>query len=366
MIVLPVAATTQSAPSTSSETRSSTVPAPTLSVEARLVTLPVTVRDKKGQLVTTLSKDDFTLKEDARAETVKFFSLDKDLPLTLGLLVDTSGSMRNALEQERTASRSFFEQMLTLPGDKAFLLHFDREVELLQDLTSSKDKLGAALQILGPGEENTSSGSGDPDVNDVRRHGGGTQLYDAVFLAADELLKKQPGRKAIVLLSDGGDRGSKETLDGAIEAAQRAEVSVYTIYFKGEGGAPRDHDLGRQGGRSGGGWPGGAGGGGWPGSGGSGHGGSAGGQRGPEQPHVDGRKIMQQIADETGGRLFEAKKKESIADIYKSIAEELRTQYVLAYTPDKDSSPSGFHKIDLTVDKKDDYVQTRAGYYADR
>jgi VWFA-related protein len=338
----------------------------TLTVDARLVTLPVTVRDKKGQLVTSLTKDDFTLAEDGRPETIKYFNLDKDLPLTVGLVVDTSGSMRNALDQERKASKNFFDQMLTLPADKAFLLHFDREVELLQDLTPSKDKLAAALQLLGPGEESSSPDSGgDPDANGGRRRGGGTQLYDAIFLASDELLKKQPGRKAIVLFSDGEDRGSKETLNEAIESAQRAETSVYTIYFKGEEG--RRDSGGDNGHRRGGvGFPGG--GGGWPGSGGGGggNGRNGGGQRRPEEAHVDGKKIMQQIAEETGARFFEAKKKENVDEIYKSIADELRTQYVLGYTPDKDSTMSGFHKVQLEVKKKELTVQTRPGYYADR
>jgi VWFA-related protein len=341
----------------------------TITVDARLVTLPVTVRDKKGQLVTSLTKDDFTLQEDGRPETIKYFNLDKDLPITVGLLVDTSGSMKNALDQERKASKDFFDQMLATPADKAFLLHFDREVELLQDLTPSKDKLAAALQVLGPGEEDSSSGSGprgpdsgdDPGANGGRR-GGGTQLYDAIFLASDELLKKQPGRKAIVLLSGGDDRGSKETLNEALESAQRAETSVYAIYFKG--GTHLDYPPDNEH-RRGGGFPGG-GGGGWPGSGGGGGGRSGGGQRRQEEAHVDGKKIMEQIAEETGGRFFEAKKKENVDDIYKSIADELRTQYVLGYTPDKDSAMTGFHKVQLETKKKDLTVQTRPGYYADR
>lgn len=303
-------------PPASTQQAAAAIPTTTLTVDARLVTLPVTVRDKKGQLVSTLTRNDFTLQEDGRPETIKFFNLDKDLPLTLGLLVDTSGSMRNVLDQERSASKTFFDQMFTMPADKGFLLHFDREVELLQDLTPSKEKLAAALQQLGPGEDNSSSSSdsGDSGASGGRRHGG-TQLYDAIYLASDELLKKQPGRKAIVLFSDGEDRGSKETLNEAIETAQRAETSVYTVYFKGE--EHRDNGMGRSRG-GGGGWPGGGGrypggGGGWPGSGGGGNGGGGrgGGQRPSDEPHVDGKKIMQQIADDTGGRFFEAKKKKT-------------------------------------------------------
>jgi VWFA-related protein len=333
-------------------------PAETLSVNVKVVTLPVTVRDKKGQVVTNLTKDDFVLEEDNRPQTIKYFNLDTNLPLTLGLLVDTSMSVRNALDQEKTASKTFLNQMLTKPEDKAFLIHFDREVELLQDLTASKDKLSSALEELGPTQETYSAT--DPDSGQRAHRGGGTQLYDAIFLAADELMKKQQGRKALVLLSDGEDRGSRESLNTAIEAAQRANTVVYTIYFAGE----QQHDYANNGGGMG--RPRiGMGGGGYPGGGGGRYPGG-GGQRPSSEPHVDGKKIMIQIAQQTGGRMFEAKKKENFDQIYASIAEELRTQYMLGYTPDKQSTDEGYHKIILTAKKKDLFVQTRDGYYADR
>lgn len=329
-------------------------PATTLSVNVKVVTLPVTVRDKKGQIVTNLTKEDFTLLEDNRPQTIKYFNLDTNLPLTLGLLVDTSMSMRNAFDQEKTASKTFLNQMLTKAEDKAFLIHFDREVELLQDLTPSKDKLSAALEDLGPTQQSYQTTS-DSDPGQQRMRHGGTQLYDAIYLASDELMKKQQGRKAIVVLSDGQDRGSKETLNSAIEAAQRANTVVYTIYFQGE----QPHDYENHGGGYG--RPHiGMGGGGYPG----GYPGGRGGQRPSQEPHVDGKKIMIQIAEETGGRMYEAKKKENFDQIYASIAEELRSQYMLGYTPDKSSADDNYHKIALTANKKDLYVQTRDGYYA--
>ena len=333
----------------------------TLSVDVKVVTLPVTVRDKKGQIVTTLTKDDFVLQEDGRPQTIKYFNLDTNLPLTLGLLVDTSMSVRNALDQEKTSSKTFLNQMLTKPEDKAFLIHFDHEVELLQDLTASKDKLSSALEELGPTQVSYSPTTDSDSSQQHTRHGGGTQLYDAIFLAADELMKKQQGRKALVVLSDGEDRGSRETLNSAIEAAQRANTVVYTIYFQGE----QQHDDNN---RSGGyGRPHiGMGGGGWPGGGGGYPGGGRGGQRPSQEPHVDGKKIMIQIAQQTGGRMFEAKKKENFDQIYASIAEELRSQYMLGYTPDKSSADASYHKIALTTPKKDLFVQTRDGYYADK
>jgi VWFA-related protein len=347
----------------------------TMSVDVKVVTLPVTVRDKKGQIVRNLTKDDFVLQEDGRPQAIKYFTQDTNLPLTLGLLVDTSLSQRNVLDQELNASKVFLDQMLTDPKDKAFLIHFDREVELLQDLTPSRDKLEAALQLLnapqlqrngggqsdpgssGSGSDPQSSGTGQPRMS----RGAGTLLYDAIFLASNELMKKQQGRKALIVLSDGDDRGSKESLQSAIEAAQRADTVVYSILFADN--HQDSNGYGHQGGgmgRHGGGFPGG---GGWPGGGGSGGGGRG---RYPQEPRVDGKKILDQISRETGGRLYEVSKKQAIDQIYDSIAEELRTQYNLGYTPDKGNAEASYHKIILVAKQKDLVVQTRDGYYAER
>jgi VWFA-related protein len=339
----------------------------TIAVDVKVVSLPVTVRDKHGKIVRDLAKDDFTLQEDGRAQNIKYFSLDTNLPLTLGLLVDTSRSQTTVLDAERSASRNFFDQMLTQEKDKAFLIHFDYEVELLQDLTSSRQKLQEALDLLKTPSDRDRSNDPNNSSDSGSRRGGGTQLYDAVFLASNELMKKQQGRKALVILSDGVDRGSKTYLDGAIEAAQRADTVVYSIYFaeprRNEGQQP-GRGMGRGGG---GGWPGG--GGGWPGGGGGypgGGGGGRGGQRPSEGPRTDGKKILERISKETGGRFFEASKKEPVDQIYASIVEELRTQYTMGFTPDKDSAPTGYHHLTLAVKKKDMTVQTREGYYADR
>ncbi len=351
--------------------------ATTIAVDVKVVTLPVTVRDKHGKIVRDLTKDDFTLQEDGRPQTIRYFSQEANLPLTLGLLVDTSRSQTNVLDAERNASRSFLDQMLVQEKDKAFLIHFDREVELLQDLTSSREKLQAALESLKTPSDRERSN--DPNDSDSRsgsgsgsHHGGGTQLYDAVFLASNELMKKQQGRKALIILSDGVDRGSKTYLESAIESAQRADTVVYSIYFADSHHEDRNEGQRRGGGtgRGGGGWPGG--GGGWPGGGGGypggsgGRGGPGGGQRRPEEPRTDGKKILERISRETGGRFFEVSKKESVGEIYTSIVEELRTQYSMGYTPDKDSAASGYHHVQLAVKRKDLSVQTREGYYADR
>jgi VWFA-related protein len=342
-------------------------PTTTLKVQAREVLLPVTVRDKKGALVQSLKQEDFTLEQDGRPQTIKSFSRETNLPFRIGLLVDTSRSEENALPGERSASGKFVDQMLTQSTDKAFLLHFDHEVELLQDFTNSKDKLhheldGMTTSTGGSQVEGGSGSDGDDRGSGRRRGGGGTQMYDAIYLASNEVMLNQSGHKALILMSDGADRGSKESLGDSIDAAEKANVSVYTIYFKGE----EEHHsmnpgMGRRGGMGGGGYPGG--GGGYP-------GGGRGGQRptGDGESHVDGKKIMQQIATRTGGRFFEAKKKDSFEEIYGQIAEELRGQYLLTYTPDKpagkDDSDDGFHKIALKA-KDDKYVVvTREGYYS--
>ncbi|MGA8731420.1 MAG: VWA domain-containing protein [Terracidiphilus sp.] len=375
-------------PATSSAQDAATdKPALTMHVQAREVLLPVTVRDKHGALVTDLQKSDFTLTEDGRPQVIKSFAHETNLPFQVGLLVDTSRSVSGAMENERKAAGKFVDVML--PGDpaaasgsaaapgkatttagpapsannQAFLLHFDREVELLQDFTNSRDKLHKELDDMGPTSRSQDEREGPETTGDNRDHSrqGGTQLYDAIFLASDELMKPKDGHKALVVFSDGADRGSKETLNDAIDAAERANVSIYTIYFKGEqehnyGGFPGG---GRRGGM-GGGWPGG--GGGYPGGGGGYPGG--GGRRGGGETQVDGKKIMEEIATRTGGRFFDMKKKEDLEEIYGLIATELRGQYLLTYTPDKVDNDGGFHKVALKADKNDLTVVTREGYFA--
>jgi VWFA-related protein len=341
-------------------------PAATISVDTRLVSIPVVVRDNKGALALNLTKADFTLQVDGKPQAIRYFDLDNDLPLTLGLLVDTSESQRSVIDDERTASSAFLDQMLTGKEDKAFVIQFARSVELLQDVTGSRPKLQEALKELDTPNPNDSSGrsdSGDTDSGSGGHHSrGGTELYDSVFLASDELMSKQKGRKALVVLSDGDDRGSKERITDAIEAAQRGDTIIYAIYFKGE-----EHHDNNGGGNRGGGYPRGGigfpgGGGGYPGGGRRG-GGNPGGE--PEQ-RADGKKTLERMARETGGRIFEVSKKQPVADIYAEIGKELRSQYRLGYTPDHDAAEDGYHKIDLAFtspDKRKFTIQTREGYY---
>lgn len=367
-------------------------PTTTLNVSANLVVVPITVRDSKEHLIRTLSKDDFTLAVDGKPQPIRYFDHEDDLPLTVGLLVDVSGSQRTVLDAERTASAAFLDGMLKPDRDRAFIVQFGHTADLLADVTPSLPKLQSALQHIDadtdrPSFNNGSAGDSDGGQNSNGQDngggsngrssnggygggrrggggqrggyaGGGTVLYDAVFLSSDEVLKKTPSkngqaRKAIILLTDGDDRGSKESLTEAIEAAQRTDATLYAIYYKGEeshggGGFP--------GGRGGGGFPGGRGGG-FPGGGGGYPGGGGGGRE-----RVDGKKILERMADETGGRVYEVTKKMPLADIYKEIAEELRSQYRLGFSPA--NNEDGFHRVDVDIPKQKKLIlQARNGYY---
>jgi VWFA-related protein len=321
------------------------------------------VRDKSNAIVHTLIKDDFSLEEDGHAQTITYFAQQSDLPLTLGLLVDTSGSQRNEIDSERRASYKFIDQVLHEDKDKAFLIHFDREVELLQDLTSSRTDLDKALDQLSverPQMNRRSQGQGQPQQGGQGRGGafGGTALYDSVLLASDELMSKQKGRKAVILLTDGVDSGSKVSLPAAIESAQRSDTLVYSIRFAdtnayGNRGGFSGPGLGgggrRRGGLGGGPFPGG--GGGYPGGGGN-----------PNSERADGKKVLQRLSSETGGSYFEVSSKMTLDKIYGQIQDELRNQYSLGYTSDQ--TGAGFRRIKLSVRLKNMTVQTREGYYA--
>jgi len=323
---------------------------PTITVNAQLVNLPVIVRDKSGALIQNLTEDDFALTVDGHPQTIRYFDKDNDLPLTLGLLVDTSGSVRSELDVERIASEAFLDEMVNAPADRtpdrAFLIQFAHEADLLQDLTPSRPKLRAALDQVGTesrDDNNQNQNNGNSGYGHHRGgfHGGGTTLYDAIYLASNQLMQKQHGRKALVILTDGEDRGSMETLQSAIASAQRAETVIYAIYFKGD-----QHGYGGNGGGFG------------------GHGGYPRGGRGQEN-HLDGKKVLEQIAGETGGRMFEVSGKQTFDTIYAQIAEELRSQYRLGYTPDAATAAEGFHHVDLKLTKdRKLLVQTRDGYYA--
>jgi VWFA-related protein len=337
---------------------------PPITVHVKVVNVLAAVRDKKGAIVRNLEQNDFELKEDDRPQAIRYFSRETDLPLTLGLLVDTSMSQRRVLDQERDASSTFLDQVLRVDKDRAFVIHFDYQVELLQDLTSSRQKLQSALALLQTPDRTQADNSDSPPDSYPGQgrgrggyHGGGTTLYDAIYLAAKEVTSKQQGRKALIVFSDGVDRGSKKTLASAIETAQRADTLVYSVFFSSEepgnggygGGGPYGHHGGMGGmggmgggmGRHGGGYP-----------------------PRPQESRPDGKKILERLSKETGGHLYEASKKHPLDETFSQIEDELRNQYSLGYTPNPPDAPGGYHKITVTVNKKDTTVQARDGYYS--
>jgi VWFA-related protein len=371
---LAIAQTAQPSPS---ETQSTASSAPVLRVQTREVVLPVTVRDKKGALVTTLKASDLTLTDDGRPQTIKILTRDRALPFRLGLLFDTSRGMSGVLENERKSAGKFLDRMLSEEGkseangqqNQAFLIHFDSEVELLEDFTGSSEKLRRELDTMGTTRSQSNVNNGPESVDDDRSergnrgvprgNRGGATLYDAIYLASDELMKSQEGHKALLVVSNGVDSGSKESLNDAVDAADRAGLSVYTIYFKGEQQRDKfnvpDRSNGQRGGM-GGGWPGGGG------------GNNPGGDRrdsGSEKSSIDGKNILEKIATRTGGRAFEAKKKDSLEDIFNQIAEELRGQYLLSYSPDQDQKDEedDYHKLAVKANRDGLVITAREGYY---
>jgi VWFA-related protein len=373
-VLLPGAATAQKpaggAPATP-PAAASTPPAPEM-------LLPVAVVDKHGALVTNLTAGDFTLTEDGRPQKVTSLTTTSPLPYWLGMVVDTGRQMSAALENERKAAGKFADLVLgddkaAPQGNQVFLIHFDRQVELMtDDFTGSAANLHREIEALsvssrgrdnqGPENGNGDDQRGGPGGGQQRgsRDGSTSQLYDAIWLSAGEMKLAKNLRRALIVFSDGVDHGSKETLNDAIDEAERNGVQVFTIYLKGEeeraqSGFPGGN--GRQGGM-GGGWPG-SGGGGYPGggNGGGGRGGSKGAQ-------VDGKGILQKIAQRTGGQFFEAKKKDNLEEIYGLIVNALRQQYLLTYTPDQADPNGEYHKIVLKANKPDLTVITREGYYA--
>lgn len=358
MIAVPAAAVGQQpAAPTSASGR------PAFKKPVREVILPVIVRDRHGDLVTNLTADDFTLTEDGRPETIKSFSVQSDIPLEIGMLVDTSRSVEPGMAAERAAAEKFVAQMLPADpktakrNDQMFLIHFDNEVELLEDFTNSREKLDQELENMGPTEAEHNNPQG-PETNDSgyggeRASHGGTQIDDAIYLASDQLMKPKPGRKVLVVFSDGVDRSSKETQSDAIDAAEHANTIVYTIYFRGGEEKQSGFPGGRRRGGMGGQYPGS--GGGWPGD-------TGGGKQ--QRAPIDGKKVMQDIASRTGGQFFEAKKTANFEEIYNQIAKELQGQYVLTYVSDQQDDDGTYHKIVLKPKKDDLTVITREGYYS--
>ena len=292
-----------------------------IKVDVDVVNLYCAVRNKQNALISNLEKGDFTLAEDGTQQTIKYFTRETELPLTIGLLVDVSNSQQNLIEPERRAAASFFSSVLK-KKDVAFLISFGADSELLQDVTGSPRVLqdGLSRLKLNGGFSGITSGP-VPTMSHPR----GTVLYDAVYLAANDMLSKEVGRKAIVLITDGEDQGSRETEKAAIEAAQKSDAIIYGILYV-------DRQFYNQGGFNVGGY--------------------------------SGEGVLKQMAEETGGRLFKVDRKNSLDSIFDQIQQEMRTQYAIGYTPTNGRKDGSFRKIDLRVANKDLKVQVRKGYYA--
>jgi len=294
-----------------------------IKVNVQVVNLYFNVKDKRGALIPNLKKEDFEVSEDGKPQTVKYFAAESNQPLTLGLLIDTSGSQTRVLPMEKEVGAAFLRDVLT-PKDLAFLINFDISVNLIQDYTSDPARLRRAMDRT---EINDGGGSGAGGIAGAGQgtipvlRPKGTLLYDAVYLASAEKLQRETGRKALVLLTDGGDQGSEETLANAIEAAQRSEVIVYVIMI-----ADRGFDrlyLGSGGG------------------------------------------AMHKLADQTGGRVIDVgNDQKKLRKAFDEIGVELRSQYMIGYVPANVMTDGKYRKLEVKTVAPDLKIQARKGYFA--
>jgi VWFA-related protein len=287
--------------------------APTFKANVREVPVYFVVKDKHGTLVPSLTKDSFEVLEDGKPQTIKSFRADTDRPLTLGMMVDTSGSQLRVLDYEKEAGAQFLKQVLT-PKDEVFLISFDVNVNLDQDLTSDRQELIRALnkeRINAGGGGGGIPGIGQGPINLPPK---GTLLFDAAYLAANDKMKQEAGRKALIFLTDGGDQGSQMKLRDAIEAAEKADTICYVILISDSGqGSPWD---------------------------------------------------MRKLSEETGGRMIQVGNNfAKLEKAFQEISDELRSQYELVYTPTNTKQDGTFRKIEIKQ-KDGDKVQARKGYYA--
>ncbi|MBB5318341.1 VWA domain-containing protein [Tunturibacter empetritectus] len=289
----------------------------TLKVNVNLVNVYFSVRDKSG-FITNLHKDDCSILEDKAPQKTKNFTQEKNLPLTIGILLDTSGSQIHVLPLEQQSGAEFLKDVLT-PKDEAFLISFDINVNLLSDYTNSPREIKRSLDSA---EINTGAGTGSVTGNGTAR---GTLLFDAVYLAAHDKLRQEAGRKILVLLTDGGDQGSQETLKTATEAAQKANAIVYVILLS---------DRGFYGGGFG------------------------------INLADTGERDMQKLATDTGGRVINVGNNgKKLEEAFNQIQDELRTQYLASFTPTNTKIDGTFRTLNITC-QPGQKIQARKGYYA--
>ncbi|MFL6448857.1 MAG: VWA domain-containing protein [Bryobacteraceae bacterium] len=301
----------------------------TIRVDVDLVNILFTVKAKKGgQLIPNLEKNNFSISEDGKPQIIQRFSRETDLPLTLGLLIDISASQERLIDTERQAAAAFFSNVLR-KKDEAFLISFGKSTELLQDFTSSAKQLTSAMQDLrGDGQSPMMGGNPVPvNTGPIPTIGApkGTLLYDAVYLASDEKLKTEVGRKALILITDGEDQGSTYNIKKAIEQAQRADAIIYSIYYV-------DRAFYSRGMMS------------FGGGGGEGE--------------------LRKMSEETGGKVFTVSSKHPLSEVFEQIQEELRNQYSIGYSSTNPKRDGSFRRIEIKTDNPEYRVQARNGYYA--
>jgi VWFA-related protein len=283
---------------------------PTFSTGVKMVQILANVRDKKGHLIRDLTESEFSVFEDGRPQTIRYFAKQSDLPLVVGLMIDTSMSQQRAIDPERTACYHFLDQVLRETKDKMFILQFDMSINVDQDMTSSWKDLNGAL-----------AGVDTPSHRQLRNQsGGGTLLYDALVTGA-KMMVPQHGRKALIVMTDGVDEGSQADLEMAGDAAVRADTLIYSVLFSDEG----YYSM---------------------------FGGG------------DGSRVLQRLSNDSGGGFFEVSRKLPVDQIFAIIQDELRSQYAMGYVSDQPVTISGFRKIEVKTDRKGLIVQARKRYWA--
>jgi VWFA-related protein len=282
---------------------------PALRSTVNLVNLFATVRDKNKRIVGDMKQEDFKIVEDSQEQKIAFFSKEVTLPITLGLLIDTSGSEQNRLGAEQEAASRFLERVMR-KGDMAMVLSFDLDVDLLADFTDDRAQIERAINKARIGA--ISGGVVTPGT--IPSNTGGTHFYDAVYLACGDKLATEAGRKALIIITDAQDEGSKVRLEEAIESAQRTDTVVHVLFV---------HDRGY--GRA---------------------------------------DVARKLSDETGGRTIEVSSEKKLNEAFDQISEELRSQYTLGYYPTNTTKDGRFRKVKIETPNRDYKILTRKGYYA--
>jgi VWFA-related protein len=287
---------------------------PVIRTQVSLVNLFVTVRDKSKRIVTDLKQEDFKIAEDNQAQQIAFFSKEVTLPITLAMLLDTSGSEQYMLSSIQDAGSRFMERVLR-KGDEALVMSFDSDVDLLSDFTDDRGQINRAIhkaRINTPSGGSVASNPGPIGSRQIT----GTALYDAIYLACNEKLNTEAGRKAVLIVTDAQDEGSKVRLEEAVEAAQRTDTVVHILLVA--------------------------------------------------DPHFGGGNggVAHKLTEETGGRTISVNSEKHLAEAFDQISEELRSQYTLGYYPTNSAHDGKFRKIKVEMNNHDLKVLARKGYYA--